>query len=64
VLARAATGVSGRGALHALSAAYRDYARAYPGRYTASVQAPAPGDKEHPDAAAQAIAVVTAALTG
>jgi AcrR family transcriptional regulator len=63
-LARAGTGVSGREALHAVSAAYRDYARAYPGRYMASVQAPAPGDDEYAEAAAQAIAVVTAALKG
>jgi AcrR family transcriptional regulator len=63
-LARAATGVSGREALHALSAAYRDYAGACPGRYAASVRAPAPGDDEHADAAAQAAAVITAALKG
>jgi hypothetical protein len=44
--------------------AERDYARACPGRYAASVQAPAPGDDEHAAAAAQAIGVVTAALKG
>jgi AcrR family transcriptional regulator len=63
-LARAAAGVTGRESLHALSAAYRAYALAYPGRYAASVQAPAPGDNEHADVAAQAIAVIRAALKG
>src|SRR6478736_1813901 len=45
--ARAAAGVTGADALRALSAAYRSYALAYPGRYAASVLAPAPGDEEH-----------------
>src|SRR4249919_3716543 len=63
-LARATAGVTGRESLHALSAAYRAYALAYPGRYAASVQAPAPGDHEHADVAAQAIAVISAALQG
>ena len=38
--ARAAAGVTGVDALRALSAAYRSYALAYPGRYAASVLAP------------------------
>jgi AcrR family transcriptional regulator len=63
-LARAAVGVTGRESLRALSAAYRSYALAYPGRYAASVQAPAPGDPEWEDVAAQAIAVISAALKG
>jgi AcrR family transcriptional regulator len=63
-LARATVGVTGREALDALSAAYRSYALAYPGRYAASVIAPAPGDAEYADVAAQAIAVITAALKG
>lgn len=63
-LARAAAGVTGRESLHALSAAYRAYALAHPGRYAASVVAPAPGDREHADVAAEAIAVITAALQG
>lgn len=63
-LARAAAGVTGREALHALAAAYRDYALAHPGRYTASLRAPAPGDQELAEAAAQAGAVIGAALKG
>lgn len=63
-LARAVAGVTGRESLHALSAAYRAYALAYPGRYAASVVAPAPGDREHADVGAEAIAVITAALKG
>jgi len=38
--ARAAAGVTGAEALRAISAAYRSYALAYPGRYAASVLAP------------------------
>jgi AcrR family transcriptional regulator len=63
-VARAAAGVTGRDALHAVSAAYRAYAMAYPGRYAASVRAPAPGDDEYADVAAQAGAVISAALKG
>lgn len=63
-LARAAAGVTGREALHALAAAYRDYALAHPGRYAASLRAPAPGDQELAEAAAQAGAVIGAALKG
>jgi AcrR family transcriptional regulator len=62
--ARATAGVTGRESLDALSAAYRSYALACPGRYAASVVAPAPGDAEHEDVAAQAIAVIAAALKG
>lgn len=63
-LARAAAGVTGRESLHALAAAYRAYALAHPGRYAASVVAPAPGDREHADVATEAVAVITAALRG
>ena len=62
-LARAAVGVTGRQALHAMSAAYRDYALAHPGRYAASVTAPAPDDGELIAAATDALAVVSAAFT-
>jgi AcrR family transcriptional regulator len=62
--ARATVGVTGREALDALSAAYRGYALAYPGRYAASVVAPAPGDTEHENVGAQAVAVIAAALKG
>ncbi|MBV9450835.1 MAG: WHG domain-containing protein [Streptosporangiaceae bacterium] len=62
--AAAAAGVSGRDALHAISAAYRAYAVAHPGRYAASVIAPAPGDSEHLDAATKAVVMIEAALKG
>ena len=53
--ARAAAGVTGIDALYAISAAYRSYALAYPGRYAASVLAPAPGDEEHIEVATGAL---------
>jgi WHG domain-containing protein len=62
--ARAAAGVSGTDALRAISAAYRGYALAHPGRYAASVLAPAPGDEEHIEVAAQAFEMISAALAG
>jgi AcrR family transcriptional regulator len=62
--ARAAAGVTGADALHAISAAYRSYALSYPGRYAASVQAPAPGDQEYIEVAEQAVAVIAAAFKG
>lgn len=62
--ARAAAGVTGIDALRTISAAYRSYALAYPGRYAASVLAPAPGDEEHIEVATEAFAVIAAALTG
>jgi AcrR family transcriptional regulator len=62
--ARAAAGVAGTDALRAISAAYRGYALAHPGRYAASVLAPAPGDEEHIEVATQAFGVISAALAG
>ena len=62
--ARAAAGVTGVDALSAVSAAYRSYALAYPGRYAASVLAPAPGDEEWIEVATEAFAVIAAALKG
>ena len=64
VLAAAAAGVSGREALDAVSAAYRSYAGAHPGRYAASVIAPAPDDTELAGAARQAFGVIVAAFKG
>ena len=64
VTARAAAGVTGVESLSAMSAAYRSYALAYPGRYAASVLAPAPGDEEHIEVATQAFEVISAALVG
>lgn len=62
--ARAAAGVTGADALRAISAAYRSYALAHPGRYAASVLAPAPGDDEHIEVATAAVEVISAALKG
>lgn len=61
-LASRAAGLAGRDALHAIARAYRAYAAAYPGRYAASVRAPAPGDDEHAEAGAAAIGVLAAVL--
>jgi AcrR family transcriptional regulator len=63
-LSRAAVGRAGRDALHAIAGAYRAYAGAHPGRYAASVRAPAPGDAEHLAAADDALAVFLAVLAG
>jgi AcrR family transcriptional regulator len=63
-VAAAAAGVSGREALGAISAAYRQYAQTAPGRYAASVRAPTPGDQEYADVTNQALAVISAALKG
>ncbi len=62
VLAAAAAGVAGREALWESVMAYREYATARPGRYAATLRAPAPGDDEHAAAAAEAIAVIASAL--
>jgi AcrR family transcriptional regulator len=63
-LAAAVAGVSGREALVEASASYRAYAAAHPGRYAASVRAPAPGDAEHEAVAERAIAVIASAFKG
>jgi AcrR family transcriptional regulator len=63
-LSRAAVGRAGRDALHAMADAYRAYAIAHPGRYAASVRAPAPGDTEHLAAADDALGVFFAVLAG
>lgn len=64
VLSRAAVGLSGRDALHAIAAAYRGYAAAHPGRYATTVWAPRPGDEDHLAAGAAAVGVIAAALKG
>jgi len=47
-----------------MAAAYRAYATAHPGRYAATVRAPAPGDTEHLAAADDALGVFLAVLAG
>jgi AcrR family transcriptional regulator len=61
-LRAAAVGRSGAAALAAMAGAHRDYALAHPGRYAATVRAPAPDDDEHRAAAAEGVAVVDAVL--
>ena len=61
-LRRAATGRAGADAIAAVAEAQRAYAGAHPGRYAASVAAPAPGDDEHAAAAAEALDVLGAVL--
>jgi AcrR family transcriptional regulator len=63
-LGGAAVGRGGGDALRALAGAYRDYARQHPGRYTATVRAPAPGDADHDAAAEAVLRVVFAVLAG
>jgi AcrR family transcriptional regulator len=61
-LREAAVGRSGADALTATAHAYRAYARAHPGRYAATVAAPAPDDDEHLAAAAETVDVLLAVL--
>jgi AcrR family transcriptional regulator len=63
-LGAAAVGRSGGDALRALAGAYRGYAREHPGRYAATVRAPAPGDTGHAAAAEGVLRVVFAVLAG
>jgi AcrR family transcriptional regulator len=63
-LSRAAVGRAGRDALHVMADAYRAYATAHPGRYAASVRAPAPDDTEHLAAADDALGVFFSVLAG
>lgn len=58
----AAVGRAGADALRAIGRAYRAYALGYPGRYSATVRAPAPDDRELAAAGARAIGVLTAVL--
>ena len=64
VTSAAAVGRSGLDALRATAAAYRDYARARPGLYAASLRAPDPGDEEYIAAANAAVEVFFAILRG
>lgn len=63
-LARAAVGRSGDDAVRALAMAYRDWARAHPGRYEATVRAPHPDDAEGIRSSAAVVDVVLAVLAG
>jgi AcrR family transcriptional regulator len=63
-LREAAVGRSGADALTATAHAYRAYAHAHPGRYAATVAAPAADDDEHRAAAGETVDVVLAVLRG
>ena len=60
----AVLGKAGRDALLALAGTYRDFARLRPGRYAATIAAPAGDHLEHSQAAAGVLRVVEAALAG
>jgi AcrR family transcriptional regulator len=63
-LSAAGVGRARRDALHAIAGAYRDYARAHPGRAAAAVRAPDPDDAEYVAASEAAFAVLVAVLDG
>ena len=60
---RAASGRSGRDAVTAVSAAYRDYAREHPGSYGYLLR-PRPGDQAHAEAAEEVLGVLADVLAG
>ena len=64
VLTRAAVGRSRRDALLALAAAYRDWAGAHPGLYSAAQAAPAADDSDDQEASAAVVGVVFDVLRG
>jgi AcrR family transcriptional regulator len=61
-LGRAAIGKAGDSAMLALAQAYRAYVLEHPGRYMASIRAPAPDDLEYQRISAAVIEVVLAVL--
>jgi AcrR family transcriptional regulator len=63
VLRDAAVGLSGTDALRSLAHAYRTYAHEHPGRYAATIRAPAPDDAELVDAGSRAVEVIVAVLS-
>ena len=63
-LTRAVGRRSGEDALRALARAYRRFGREHPGRYAATVRAPAPDDERHAAAAERVLRPVLAVLDG
>ncbi|MFL5817399.1 MAG: TetR/AcrR family transcriptional regulator [Conexibacter sp.] len=63
-LRRAAVGRAREDALVAVAHAYRAYAHAHPGCFAATVAAPAAGDVEHEQAAAEVVGVIAAIVVG
>jgi len=64
VLGRAAVGKSRADAVRAVCLAYRGWALEHPGRYSATVRAPAPGDDDDLAASGAAVEVVFGVLSG
>jgi AcrR family transcriptional regulator len=64
VLARAAAGRSQGDAIAAMARAYREWAKAHPGRYEAGQRAPDPDDPAHQAAGSAAIALFSDVLAG
>jgi AcrR family transcriptional regulator len=64
VLGRAAVGKSGDDAIRALATAYRRWALEHPGRYSATVRAPEPGDTDDEAASAAVIGIAFDVLAG
>lgn len=60
----AAVGRSGPEAIRAVAHAYREWAHAHPGRYSATLRAPSPGDLDAVAAATRAVQVVSDTLAG
>ncbi|MFT4108005.1 TetR/AcrR family transcriptional regulator [Propionicimonas sp.] len=63
-LARAAIGRSRDDALHAVAAAYRDWALQHPAQYPLTVRAPQPGDVDDERASAASLEVIYSILAG
>ncbi|MCS6801189.1 MAG: WHG domain-containing protein [Chloroflexota bacterium] len=63
-LSRATIGKARDEAVYALAEAFRDYVRAHPGRYAATVPAPPPEDRELARASREVLRVVLAVLAG
>jgi AcrR family transcriptional regulator len=64
VLGRAAVGRARDDAIRSLATAYRRWAVEHPGRYSATVRAPEPGDSDDEAASAAAVGVVLDVLSG
>ena len=64
VMTSSVMGRSGRDALHALCHDYRQFAKDRPGRYAATVRAPASDDEEHQRVMTRALTPVLAILEG
>jgi AcrR family transcriptional regulator len=63
-LARAAVGRARGAAIASMSRAYRDWAVEHPGRYSATVRAPAPGDRDDEAASAAVVKVGLDVMAG